>query len=117
MADFPTLTKEPSFPLPEEKEDTTIKSKSEAGYVQTRRRFTRERMSFAVKYEMLPNADKDAIGDHVDGVYGGVSSFNWTHPITGTAYVMRYDKRPKFEPVHYDGDQYLWNVDFVLNEV
>lgn len=113
---FPTLSKAPTS-FSEEKEDTTIKSKSEAGYVQTRRRFTRERMTFKVGYELLPNADKVSLFNHIDSVFGGVSTFTYVHPVSGVTYTVRYNKRPEAPVSHYDGTEYLWSTSFVLNEV
>lgn len=117
MPTFPTLTDAPTYPLKESTEDPVIKSNFEAGYVHTRARFTRMRHEFTLVYENLSNTDKETLDAFCDTVYGSVTSFTWVHPISGTSYTVRFDGRPRFESVGYDGSAYRWKTEFTLVQV
>jgi hypothetical protein len=117
MADYPTLTVLPSVPIKESTEDPVIRSNSEAGYLHTRKRFTKARHSFSLNYEKMPNADKVALDAFCDVVGGGVSSFTWVHPITSTSYTVRFNARPEFTSGEHDGTSYRWTTGFILTEV
>lgn len=113
---FPTLTQGPNTPIKETPEDQSIKSTSEAGYVHARERYTRIRRTFALSYKNLSNTDKVALDGHCDTV-GSVTPFTWVHPISGTTYTVRYEKRLAFESCEHDGTGYRWNTDFNLVQV
>lgn len=117
MADYPTLSRNPSYPLTDDAEDPAIKSDFEAGYTQTRARFTRTRRVFEVGYKAMTNADKLLLEAFADTVKGGVDSFAWTHPITSVSYTVRFDKRPKFQAVDYGDDGTIWETSFTLVQV
>ncbi len=119
MPTFPTLSKAPVYPLSWSKEDNTIRTPFEAGYQQTRSRFTRTRRKWAIQYENLTSADAvllDAFadGDDIDGATG---SFTWVEPITEVSRTVRFQEYPKKSVVEWDGTQYLYNYEFVLVEV
>ena len=113
MADFPTLSSDLSHPFVEYKEDSTIKSPFEAGYQQTRPRFTRDRRIFECTYRVLSNVDKETLETFLETVRAGADSFDWTHPKTSIVYEVRFRKYPKFQSIAYN----LWTVSFVLEEV
>lgn len=111
MADFPTLSSVAQA-CPDEPIDDTITSKSEGGYAQTRPRNTRQRRKFGpVKY-MLTEADWQALKTFDEQV-GGWSIFNWTHPVSGTVYQVRFTTRPKTDALK-TGSGFLYPVEFTL---
>lgn len=119
MADFPTLSTPPTYPLKEKwgDEDQTIKSKTESGYVISRSRYTRNRKIFTVKYENITAADKSSLDAFLDTVNGAADSFTWVHPASSISYVVRFETSPEFELALFDGASYYYNVEFVLAEV
>lgn len=112
MPDYPTLSINPSS-IKYTPEDSTIKSDFEAGYVQTRQRHTRRRMTFPIEYELIHDADKDLLEAFDITVSGGTLSFNWTDPLTSTVYIVRFEKSPEYDFVTYT----YWKTSFVLVEV
>jgi len=114
MPMYPTLSKKPTYPLSEEREDNTIKSRFESGYQKTRSRYTRVRRKFQIKYMNLGSVDTALLDAFIDTVDGATDSFTWTHPVTGTSYTVRFEAPPKKSNTGYDGAQYLSDYDFVL---
>lgn len=117
MANFPTLSKAPSFPLaPDgEIEDVILRSKAEAGYEQTRPRTTRARRSFGINYKATSNADTTLLRTfEVTTLRNGADSFQWTHPLSGTTYTVRL-----VGPIKYSRNQTktLTDIAFELKEV
>lgn len=113
MDSFPTLSQNPSYPIDEDREDSTIRSDFEGGYQHTRPRYTRIRWIFDIRYKELPDADKILLENFINTVMGGANSFSWTHPITLISYTVRFDKPPKFESMHHS----YWETEFQLKEV
>jgi hypothetical protein len=113
---FPTLSAAPRS-CPESVIDDTIKTDTEAGYVQTRPRFTKIRRTFGPIQYLLNRADRDLLVAHDESVKGS-TIFTWTHPITGTSYNVRYksDGRVKTEPL-LDSSPRLFSAEFSLEEV
>ncbi len=92
--DFPTLSKVPTYPLNETRENNKISASMEAGYKVSRPRFTRTRRTFIVTYEGLTSTDKDTLDDfYEDDCNGGVSLFNWTHPESSVVYPVVFAKQ------------------------
>ena len=120
-ATFPSLTGPPSGPDVTEHTDTiyqnpTIKSPKDAGYIQTRARFTRYPRSWHIVYTGLTAADRVTIRTHEEERGVGGASFNWTNPDDDIAYVVRFAG-----PVVYEQwsqtDYKRWVVSFDLEEV
>ena len=109
MADFPTLSTPPNYPLKEIIGDGSIKNISEAGYVTTRRKYTHQNISYEVIYAMLTDADKNALRVFYDTVEN-VDTFSWTHPYTAVVYTVRFDTIPTFDLVEND----KWSCSFTL---
>jgi hypothetical protein len=100
MANFPTLTRVPVYPLGETGEDSVIRSSSEAGYETTRPRFTKNRKTFKLSYEGLVSSDKIALNTFYDTTCGsGSAIFTWIHPETSTSYNVRFTKPLEFSLV------------------
>lgn len=118
MSDFPTLSTPPVYPLKQSRDgDQFIKSKTEAGYVITRSRYSRARLKFNVSYQNISAADKALLETLIDEVDGEIGYFTWTHPITSVSYTVRFDKTPEIEAVGHDGSSYYYNTSFDLVEV
>ena len=101
MPSFPALSTPPNYPLREIIEDRALKGKSEAGYVSTRYKYTRQTVSFEVLYSMLTDADRDLLRDFYDEVET-VDSFTWVNPYTNVSYTVRFDSVPTFDLVDND---------------
>lgn len=96
---FPTLAA--SFQsFPQQPIDDTISSQSEAGYKQTRPRFTRVIMTYGPIKMIVGDADKDALVSFHNTVRGS-TIFTITHPATSTVLNVRFksDGRLKIEPI------------------
>lgn len=113
MPDFPTLTVNPEFPFEEEHVDSVIRTAFEAGYEHTRPRFTREIMIFHLSYPQLPDSDKVALEQFLQSVRMGADSFNWTHPKTSVAYLVRFLEPPRFRLIRAN----IWDCSFRLKTV
>lgn len=109
---FPTLSVNPNFPIKEGKMPSSIKSKTEGGYVLARSRFERERHFFVIAYSLLSNADKVLLKAHIDSVKD-ITPFDWTHPVTSTTYTVRYQNVPELDYAQYQ----RWNTNFVLEQI
>lgn len=115
MPTFPTLSQAPDFPLdPDgEIEDLVLRSGAEAGYEQTRPRFTRARRTWGVNYLLLPDADVTLLrAFETSTLRNGADSFTWTHPLGGT-YTVRLA-----QPIKIARDTpAVANVSLLLREV
>jgi phage-related protein len=87
--DFPNIAS-PDLGIVESVEDSEIGTPTEAGYEQTRPRFTRDRHTWKLFWEQEPLsvADYNTLMAFRADVRGG-QAFNWTHPFTHTPYVVR----------------------------
>lgn len=109
---FPTLTAAPVYPITENREDNTIKSSAESGYVLARPRFTRSRKNWGVSYRNVGSSDKSAIAGHYDAV-GCSMIFSWTNPSDAAAYSVRYGK----PPVITQRIPGAWDIELALEQV
>ena len=112
MPVFPSLAVTPSLPIPRKRRENTIKSESEAGYVQSRPRFTRKPSDFGpLDYQPLTAAEKDLIKALEDQV-GCSGLFDWTMPVEATVHSVRFKEPPVYKLVGPD----LWSCSFSLEE-
>jgi phage-related protein len=111
---YPSLTAKPVYPIDEQREDSSIKTSMEAGYLHTRARFTRVRKSWKFKYNLMSSTDKGTLDTFLDTVKGTVDSFTWTNPVNNTSYTVRFLTIPVFSNV-YKGE--LFTVEINLQEV
>lgn len=111
---FPTLKRKASS-VNATAIDNTIVSKSDAGYVQARPRYTRKRMSFTSVTYILDDEDYVLIDAH-DASVGTSGIFSWTYPVTNVTYQVRYSKRLSDTPINIGG-KFLHQVTFDLESV
>ncbi len=88
MADWPSI-ENPSR-IVEGHFKAQVRTEFEGGYVHTRARHTRSRKWFKIFWDLMPYADLATLLTFFDANLGG--TFNWTHPITSTAYVVRFSE-------------------------
>lgn len=112
--DWPAGIKNPDYPLDEQLADPTLRSEFEDGSQQTRPKHTRIRNTFTVSWKSLPDDEKQLLEDfYRNTVKAGAEAFNWTHPVSGKQYVVRFGAAlaPKANMLHY------WSVSITLIEV
>jgi len=116
MADFPTLSSAPLISAWEEKAafDPTLRSPFEAGYIQTRPKFTRIPYHWHVAYGDLSDTDKGTLKTFENTVKVGSDSFNWTNPTNSTVYSVRF-LAPILFRLAADGE--VWSAEFDLEQV
>ena len=96
MADFPTLSEGVlGYPLSEGSLGVAdLRTPTDAGYIITRRRFTKDPKKWTVAYKGLTDSDYTTMSNFIS-TYGTTGKFNWTHPVSGDTKVVRFAKRPQ----------------------
>lgn len=92
MSAFPTLAKQPSYPLSPDGEsvDMMLRTPTDAGYEQTRPKFTRAVRMWGVVFNALSDADVATVRTfELTTIANGSDSFSWTHPVTTTTYTVK----------------------------
>lgn len=111
---FPTNVINPSYPLDEEYEDTSITSKFEDGSMQSRRKFTRSRKKFSLKWESLTQEEFVIIRDFIiNEAHFAANIFEWTNPVDNKVYYVRCTsfKKANLREINF------WSVDLEFTEV
>ena len=92
--------------------DPTIRTPKDAGYVQTRARFTSVPRGYHVHYEAITTHDKNLILDFEnDTVNFGAESFTWRRPDGRGNVTVRFAALVVFTP--WENTNYTrWNTDF-----
>lgn len=119
MAYFPTLSKkEDSSYFTESREDPTIRSKMDGGYMVTRPRHTRTpRRLITTGFTDLPDSDKQALESFYIAVAGGSSIFTYIHPVSGEEIYVRFAAPFTFSYAGV-GEAKRWDVrDIKMEEV
>lgn len=124
MAEFPEMPYNPDVTLKESLEDSTIRTKTESGYVITRRRYSKTRRSWEVSYSFIPQTFKDALYTFInEEVMEGALPFFWTHPTTGVVFTVRFTQLPEFAYAAQanfgdgEGSVTTYNFSFRIQEV
>ncbi len=94
--------------------DPTIRSPKEAGYVQTRAKFTRLTETFHVKIVGLDETDRDTLWDFERSMGVGSDIFAWTHPSRSVSYDTRFGSPISYVPMGTDN---TWSAEFDLEQV
>ena len=119
---FPTLTGSAKSPRPMEyihtaSADPTIRSPKDAGYVQTRARYSRIPMTHHVVYRGITYADKESILAHqLDRGVGG-AYFTWHPPDNLTSTLTVRFASPVVDTPFEETNYKFWNVEMDLEEV
>ena len=99
MADtiqWPDIEK-PDYGTTVDVEDTSIRSTFEDGTVQARRKFTKSRKTFVLKWENMKMSDYNKLIDFLQNkVYFSAIAFNWQSPIDNKIYNVRYADKEVF---------------------
>lgn len=67
-----------------------LRTPAEAGYVETRPRFTRARRSWGLNYPSLPDDDVTTLRAwELTTLRNGADAFDWTHPLSAATYTVR----------------------------
>jgi predicted AlkP superfamily pyrophosphatase or phosphodiesterase len=109
---FPTLSYAPKS-IKKTVVDNTLRSPTEAGYVQTRPRTTRAIYDFDVSY-LIPLADKGAL-EAFDASVTGSTIFSWYNVDDTNTYNVRFTKRVSSSRT--PDQKGFWDVSFSLQSV
>jgi len=116
MANFPTLSVSPVYPLSPDGDlsDVIIRSEVQGGYELTRPRATRSRGIFGFNYFAMPVADYATLRSFESATLkNGADSFTWIHPVRKTTHTVRLTG-----PIKYaNPDCNLFNASFEVKEV
>ena len=120
MADFPDTTEidAPDYPLGEHSIMGTVKSDFEAGYVQTRAKFTRARKRFILKWSMLSASQFATLQTFFEETaVGAANNFTWTHPISDVEYDVRFKEDELKFNLTTPGETGFYQGSFTLEQV
>lgn len=99
MPTFPLTTSPLIRDFNETYEDAVLRSDFDAGYQQTRPKWTRTRRKFTASYLVTQSQKATLHTFYVTTLANGALSFDWTHPQTGSVITVRMDKPITFTPV------------------
>ncbi|TCL76816.1 hypothetical protein EDC14_100198 [Hydrogenispora ethanolica] len=109
---FPAIAA-PVYPLTEEWEDVGIASSFEDGSEISRPRFTRSRGKWTLSWTALREADYQQLMTFWrDTARGKSMVFDWTHPVTGITYTVRFAEKQPFKNIAPG----LWSGEVTLRE-
>ena len=115
MATYPTITALVKG-MEEQSVMKTVKSESEANYVQTRSRATKRKRIFNVKYPLMLLTEYQTLRTFFEEtVFGEALYFTWTNPIDSVSYTVRY--KDEVLKCSYYCNLWVANVSFILEEV
>lgn len=87
----------PSYGTTEDVEDTSIRSTFEDGTIQARRKYTKSRKTWVLKWDNMPYSEYVTLMDFLQNtVYFSAKPFEWTSPIDGKTYVVRFSEKEPF---------------------
>lgn len=113
-AEFPSTIGAPDYPLTETPENAVIRSTMEDGTEKTRPRFTRNRMTFELSWQNMPQDEKEELEAFFrTTIKNGAMAFYWIHPAANKKYYVRFSEIPKFSLKMRS----YWQVSIKLKEV
>jgi hypothetical protein len=87
----------PSYGTTEDVEDTSIRSTFEDGTIQARRKYTKSQKTWVLKWDNMPYSEYVTLMDFLQNtVYFSAKPFEWTSPIDGKTYVVRFAEKEAF---------------------
>lgn len=94
---FPSTIMNPSYGTTIDAEDSSIVSKMEDGSVVGRRKFTKSRNTWKLQWDALPKEQYNTLFDFLKNtVYFAALPFQWTNPLDGVTYTVRYSAKEEF---------------------
>ncbi|MEA5092463.1 hypothetical protein SDC9_37476 [bioreactor metagenome] len=110
---WPDIQK-PAYNLAEDPEDAVIRSEFDAGYEQTRPRFTRNRTTYGLSWKAMRTTDKSTLDSfYKNTLANGALMFTWAHPDDGITHTVRFTGPPTYNLIAVG----LWSVELKLREV
>lgn len=107
---FPDIT--PDYVLDREQTSDVASHESETGRERTAWRGVRPRNTFSLVFENREDAEAQSLIDFFDRMQGQNLPFQWTHPITGDVYAMRFAG----DDYNADSADILWSGSFDIVE-
>lgn len=99
--------------LRETRRSAIARDESQTGAPRRRRRFTRDLAGFEFAL-VMDDAQAAAFRQFVRVTTdGGAEAFNWTHPVTGTAYEMAFAEEPLIDAITVGA----WRAQVRLEEI
>lgn len=107
------------------REDQSIKTEMEGGYMTSRPRHTRvPRRTFSLNWRGMTNANKLTLDQFYVTMRGSSNTFYWTEPVTGAAILVRFKDAIQYEYAGMAMTNYttgalapVWNVSVEVEEV
>lgn len=94
---FPDIIK-PSYGTTIDPEDTSLLTKMDDGSQVGRRKFTKSRISWKLKWDAITKSDYLILSDFLrNTVYFSALTFKWICPLDNTTYTVRYTAKEEFE--------------------
>lgn len=92
----------PSYGTTVDMEDTSLVSSMEDGMVQARRKFTKSRKTWKLRWNGLPKADYLTLADFLQNTaFFAAVAFTWVCPLDGKTYTVRYAGKEEFETINF----------------
>ena len=95
--------------------DPAIRTKVEAGVVQSRARFTYTKKRWTLRYEMLKSTNVVTLVAFEVARLGGSEAFYWACPLDSTTYTVRFGGPVTYSPV-YETNNTRYRVSLVLEQ-
>lgn len=88
--DWPSGISKPWLAFAEDAYNPVIQKEFEAGYSQTRPRYTRAKKRFTLRWDYMPTTEVDLLRDFYEDDAVGGAAFTWQHPISGAYHAVRF---------------------------
>jgi phage-related protein len=95
--------------------DPAIRTKVEAGIVQSRARFTQTKRKWSLRYEMLKSTNMSTLLAFEVARVGGSEAFYWVCPLDSVTYSVRFVGTVSYAPV-YETNNTRYMVSLVLEQ-
>ena len=117
MANFPTLPTPSWQYFDQAPSKAQIITPFESGKGQSRPKHTSMRWKFTIGWQALTQTQYATLCEFYDDYIG--STFNWTHPVTSTVYVVRFahkDGLPEAKASGFIGGVFAWTISGIMLE-
>lgn len=117
MTDFPTLPISSWQYFKQQPIKAQLITPFESGKAQSRPKHTSMRWRFTIGWQALTQTQYATLYNFYNTYVG--TSFNWTHPVTSTVYVVRFgntDGLPEAVPSGFIDGTFAWSISGVILE-